>query len=88
MNPVEFKEQNVVYGTEEPEYLPLPALKFPSPKGEVISCWRLTFLERIKILFTGRIWQSLYSFNQPLTPSRLSVNKNEMFTVENHNQEK
>ena len=71
MKPVEFKHQNVVFAKDQPEYQPLPALKLDSPEGEVISCWRMSFKERIKVLFTGKVWVSLMSFNKPLTPSFL-----------------
>ena len=69
MKPVEFPEQNVVYAEDQPEYLPLPALNTKNEHGEVISCWQLSFKERLRILFTGRLWVSLWCFGKPLTPS-------------------
>jgi hypothetical protein len=81
MEPIEFKEQNVVFAKDQPEYQPLPTLKIEGPEGYVISCWGLTFRERIKILFTGRVWLSLMSFNKPLTPSYMSVDRDDVFTV-------
>lgn len=80
MKPIEFKGQNTVYAKDQPEYQPLPALK--ADDGQVISCWKLSFRERIKILLTGRMWLSLMSFNKPLTPSFMSVNRDEMFALE------
>jgi hypothetical protein len=79
MKPIKFKEQNVVYAKNQPEYIPLPAFKNNSEKGEVISCWHLSFMERVRLLFTGRIWLSLCSFNQPLTPSLLTAEKYDIF---------
>lgn len=79
MKPVEFPEQNVVFAKDQPEYLPLPAFKNDSPEGEVVSCYQLSFVERLKLLFTGRIWVSVLSFNKPLTPQFLSVNKSDIF---------
>lgn len=81
MKPVKFKHQNVVFAEDQPEYTPLPALKIDSPNGEVVSCWRLSFLERIKVLFTGRVWLSLMTFGKPLTPSYISVNRKEVFST-------
>lgn len=75
MKPVEFTEQNCVYAKDQPEYLPLPAHKTPS--GEVISCWALTWRERFKMLFTGRLWWSVHTFNDLLQPQRPSVSKPE-----------
>ena len=66
MKPVEFREQNCIYAKDQDPYLPLPAYK--TDKGEVITCWKLTLAERLKVLFTGRLWWSVLTFNQPLQP--------------------
>ena len=55
MKPVEFKHQNIVFAKDQPEYQPLPALRIDSPTGEVVSCWRLSFKERIKVLVFARM---------------------------------
>ena len=81
MQPVEFHGQNVVFAKDQPEYLPLPAFRNDSPEGEVISCWKLSFTERIRILFTGKLWVSMMTFNKPLTPSFFSTKKSEVITV-------
>lgn len=79
MKPVKFKEHNVVFAENQKEYLPLPAFKNDSPHGEVISCWKLSWVERLRILFTGKLWVELLSFNKPLTPSFFSTKKSDMF---------
>lgn len=73
MIPIKFPGHNIVYAKDQPQYLPLPALKIDSPRGEVISCWKMTFRERLKVLFTGKIWLSMWSFNKPLTPCLLTT---------------
>lgn len=80
MKGIEFKHQNVVFAKDQPEYLPLPALKIDSPNGEVVTCWKMSFKERIKVLFTGKVWMSLMMFDKPLTPSYLSVNRKEVYS--------
>jgi hypothetical protein len=80
MKPVEFEHQNIVFAKDQPEYQPLPALRIDSPQGEVISCWKMSFKERIKVLFFGRVWISLMSFNKPLTPSYMSVNRKDVYS--------
>ena len=76
MKPTEFKEHNVVFAKDQPEYLPLPAYKEDGDKyGNVICCWQLSFIERFKILFTGKLWFSFLTFNKPLTPLRPTLNK-------------
>ena len=61
MKPIEFSEQNCIYAKDQPEYLPLPVHK--TPDGEVVSCWSLTWTERLKVLFRGHIWRSVLTFN-------------------------
>lgn len=39
MKPKKFKGQNVVFGENQPEYQPLPALVIPGVEGEVITFW-------------------------------------------------
>ncbi len=79
MKPTKFKDQNIVFAENQPEYLPLPALRIEGNEGHVISCWKMTFKERIKVLFTGVIWLDLMSFNRPLTPSFMAVNRKEVY---------
>jgi len=66
MKPVAFPQQNVVFAEDQPEYLPLPAHR--TPKGEVISCWRLSWRECVRLLFTRRLWFRQLTFNFPLQP--------------------
>ena len=73
MKPIEFPEQNCVYAKDQPEYLPLPVHK--TEDGMVVSCWALTWRERVKMLFTGRMWWSVLTFNHPLQPQLPSVDR-------------
>ncbi len=71
MKLIEFPEQNVVYAKDQPEYLPLPAMRTPGVDGELICCWQLSWRERVRVLFTGRIWHSILTFGKPLQPQLL-----------------
>lgn len=71
MKPVKFKEVNITLGKDQPEYQPLPAYIRAGDGGEAITCWKLTLWERIKLLFTCRVYISTYTFNcafQPILP--------------------
>jgi hypothetical protein len=83
MKPIEFKGSNVTFAKNQPEYLPLPAHKVGDDKGTVIFCESLSIRERIKILFTGKLWCSLLTFGAPLTPSFFTVDKWTMFYKKN-----
>ena len=76
MKPVTFPEVNCTYAEDQPEYLPLPVYR--DAEGGTISCWQLSWREKLKILFTGKLWIDIHTFNSPLQPIRPYVDK-EMF---------
>lgn len=78
MTPKNFPEVNVTFAKDQPEYQPLPAFRNNSPQGEVVTCWNLSFRERIRVLFKGEIWVSLLTFNNPLTPSFITTKKDDV----------
>jgi len=73
MKPIDFKGSNCNYAESQDEYLTLPAYKHGDDSGAVSSCWKFSILERIKILFTGKVYLTLLTFNKPLTPQLLQV---------------
>lgn len=76
-----FPEQNIIFAETQPEYMPLPAFKSPYDPlnyGRVTCCWKLSWKERFRLLFTGVIWHSVLTFNDPLQPQLLSIDKPEM----------
>ena len=81
MTPKQFPEANTVFAKDQPEYQPIPAFKAESPQGEVVTCWKLSFRERLRILFKGEIWLCLMTFNKPLTPSFMTTEKSEILEV-------
>ena len=65
MSPIEFKQQNIVFTAPagmEDKVEQLPAFR---GEGQVISCWHLSFWDRLKLLFTGRLWFSVIGNAQP-----------------------
>ena len=74
MKPIEFKGVNVTYAKDQDEYLDLPGLKRGAPQHELVTCWRLSFRERLKMLFTGKLWLSIWTFGHPLQPLLPTVN--------------
>ena len=76
MKLIEFPEQTVVIAKDQPQYNPLPAYKYPDdPQGRIACCWSLTWRERFKVLFSGLLWHQVLTFNQPLQPQLLTVEK-------------
>jgi hypothetical protein len=71
MAPAPFAEQTMVLGVDQPEYLPLPAYR--ASDGSVISCWRLTWRDRLRLLWTGRIWAMQLTYGKYLQPLLLQT---------------
>ena len=75
MKPIKFKEVNFTLAKEQSPYIPLPAWTWRGDDGTVISCWQLSRRERLKLLVTGKIWLKVLTFNQPLQPQKLDVDR-------------
>jgi hypothetical protein len=74
MKLIEFPEQTVVIAKHQPQYNPMPAWRREDDvEGLIVCCWRLTWRERIKLLFTGKLWHSILTFKQAIQPCRLQV---------------
>ncbi len=73
MKPIKFKQSNVVYAENQPQYNPLPSHK--SEEGIVTACWAMNWEERFRALFAGKIYVQTMTFNEPLQP-QLVLGKN------------
>ena len=80
MKALNFKHQTVVFAENQPQYTPLPALKLETKEGEVIFCMGLSFWERLRVLFLGKIWVSLMMFGNDLTPSFHSTRRKDVYS--------
>lgn len=66
MEPKKFPQVNAVFGADQPEYKPLPALI--TSDGYVVMCFQLSEDEKKRVTETGEIWisphwRSLYLSN-------------------------
>jgi len=63
MKPIKFKQSNVELSKPESmtdeECSPLPICR--TEDGTCISCWKASFLDRVKFLFHGKIWLGVVS---------------------------
>lgn len=73
MKPVGFLEQNAVLAEHQPQYQPLPVYRELTLPGRVVSCWHLTWRERVRLLVTGRLWLSQLTYGSPLQPQLPSI---------------
>ena len=73
MTLIEFPEQNVVFAKDQPEYSPLPA--YVGANGKVTCCWELSDEELKTLCETKKIWHQILTFENPLQPQLLLVEK-------------
>ena len=71
MKPLDFPLSNCMFAEDQDEYENLPA--FRDSVGRVVSCWKLTWIERLKVLCFGKLWLSQLTFNRALQPQLPSV---------------
>lgn len=68
-----FPLEETVYAKNQPPYIPLPVHRLED--GTVLSRWHMTFTERMRAFFTGDVYLWVSTFNQPLQPIKLQINK-------------
>lgn len=84
MQPVLFKEHNVVFGEGQPEYLPLPAYVSEDPTVPVITCWEFTDEEIEELVRTKRLYLRQLTFGENLQPLAPQVHSPFVETVQLH----
>lgn len=73
MKPTTFPESNLLIAEDQPLYLNLPAYKKTPTDIEMTTCWRGNFWDRLRFLFTGRMWVYILNFNGPVQPLMLET---------------
>ena len=77
MENIKFEESNIVIAKDQNEFKALWAYM----DNEVtVSCYELSWKERLKILFSGKLWLGQANFGQPLQPQLPSVYKETFFS--------
>jgi hypothetical protein len=71
-----FGIREIIFAKDQPQYIALPALKFPD--GLVVTRWSLSLRERLKVLCGGSVYLGLLTFNNPLQPIRISTSVEEV----------
>lgn len=84
MEAIKFKGCNVTFAKDQDEYKSLPAF-FDKKSGVVVSCYKLSFKEVLRIIFTRKIWLGIMTFGSSLQPQLLTTSKKEILTTEQKN---
>ena len=54
MKPIDFYQSNeTLIGPKDSDVVPLPVWR---DSAHVLSCWKLSLWERVKIMMTGKVW--------------------------------
>jgi hypothetical protein len=66
-----------VLAKDQVEYKPLPVAHIEYADGvrSMISCYRLTWRERITILLRGKVWWEQLTFGDPLQPQKMYLSE-------------
>jgi hypothetical protein len=79
MKAVEFKECNTTFAENQDEYKSLPAF-YEGKNGVVVSCYKLSIKEVLRIIFKRRIWVGIMTFGNGLQPQLITTDKNDLIT--------
>lgn len=79
MENIKFEGCNVEIAKNQKEYKTLHAFQ---DEKVTITCYRLSFRERIKLLFTGKLWLGQMNFGKPLQPQLPTVNMSDVLCKE------
>jgi len=70
--PTEFKECNSVQLGYEQDDLKVADLPSWRNEQETISCWKLSWKERLFAMFTGKIWCRVLTYDNKLQPLEIT----------------
>lgn len=79
MKPVKFKDVDVTFAKDQPEYIPLPAQWID--QYTILTCWKLTDEEIEVLKKKKKLWIGIKTFGKPLQPLLPSVNKKDFDDV-------
>lgn len=79
MEAIKFKECNVTFAKEQEQYKSLPAF-YDKSSGVVVSCYKLSVKDILRMVFTRKMWLGIMTFGKPLQPQLLTTNKKEILT--------
>jgi hypothetical protein len=68
-----YEVPEVVFAKNQPEYIQLPAVKFESPEGQILTRWELSDEDRQMIAEGADVYLWVNTFDRPLQPVVLEV---------------
>lgn len=77
MTQANFPEVNKVLAENQPEYQKLPVFH-DVESGQIICAYKLNFRDKVRILFGGKVWVSVLTFNRGFQPIFLTTKKSDV----------
>jgi len=68
-----YVEHEIVFAKDQPEFIPLPALRIDAEQGIFLIRWTMTWRERLRAFFSGSVYLQVMTFNKGLQPVALFV---------------
>jgi len=67
--------KEVVLAKDQPEYIPLPVacINYADGATSRISRYKLSWRERLRVMWTGTIWWEQLTFGTPLQPQKMHL---------------
>lgn len=78
MTNIKFKECNIEIAKNQKEYKSLHAFVDQTAS---ITCYKLSFMDRIRALLFGKLWLGQLNFGNPLQPQLPSFKKSDLLTT-------
>ena len=63
----------VVFAKDQPEYIPLPAVRLIGDEGQIVTRWELSDDDRARIAAGASVYLSVRTFGRPLQPVLLET---------------
>lgn len=77
MNPIDFNKDTIVLkGFDDVAVMKVLPVNYADGQGALVSCWRLTWREALKALFTRRVYLAVMGTRHP--PVAMAVNAEEV----------
>lgn len=73
MKAISFKGCNLTLAENQPQYNQLPVCYQGGAEGPMTSCMKLTIKERIKMLFSGKLYITQLTFNNGFHPQSIDL---------------
>lgn len=71
MKPIKFPQSNRVISRLKPAPLSLPDMPYHVDQDGVVTiCWQMSWAERLRLLFIGKLWHTQLTYHTPIQPCR------------------